>query len=98
MPTPLTDLGIPEVNFLHAFWKAVRDDLHHNSPIFGFVPNRFRRLEKGRRATIEKEIAYNDAIAFLESPAFDHFVSITSQYTNTEISPASMREALYAHS
>lgn len=96
MPTPIVDLGDPYMNLLHAFWKAVGEDLRGEAPIFGHVSSKHRRLPACKRATIEKEIARQRAVAFVESTDFPNWVEITSRLTDTDIEPALMLEALHA--
>lgn len=96
MPTPVTDLGNPVVNLLHAFWKAVSEDLRGEAPAFGYVPAKYRRLPAEERATIEKDIARRRAALFVNSSDFDRWVGLTAEVTDTPLDPDEFRSALYA--
>lgn len=96
MPTPVTDLGSPLANFFHAFWKAVRDDLRGEAPIFGAVPSKYRGLPSGERAIIEKDIARQAAEEFVTGQNFKPWVGLTSELVDEPLDVDDFRSALYA--
>ena len=96
MPTPVTDLGSPLTNLFFAFWKAVRDDLRGEAPIFGAIPSKYNGLPSGERAIIEKEAARQSAEEFVTGKNFENWVGLTSILVDEPLDVDDFRSALYA--